>query len=137
MSDAATFRFELVCPERLVMAEEALQVVVPGTEGEFTMLPGHAPLLTTLKPGVLEITLPNAPDVRRIYVRGGFAEADPESLTVLAQQAIDLAALDAERLAQEVRNLEEDVADAQDDETRNKAEFQLNRLKELQAALNR
>lgn len=132
---AETFRFELVSPERLVMAEEVKQVVVPGAEGEFTVLPLHAPLLSTLRPGVLDVVTSKDKE-KRIYVRGGFAEVDPASLIVLAQQAVDLDELDARKLAQEVKNLEEDVADAGDEDRRQSAQFQLDRLRELQIALN-
>ena len=132
---AGTFKFELVSPQQLLMSEDVSQVVVPGTEGDFAVLVGHAPVLSTLRPGVLEIT-GGAKD-RRIYVRGGFADTDPESLTVLAEQAIDLEELDAERLAQEIKDVEEDVADAKDDDTKATAQEMLDRLKLLQQTLHR
>ena len=132
---AGTFKFELVSPQRLLMSEEVGQVVVPGTEGDYAVLVGHAPVLSTLRPGVLEIT--GGSKDRRIYVRGGFADTDPESLTVLAEQAIDLEELDTERLAQEIKNVEEDVADAKDADTKAQAQEMLDRLKLLQKTLYR
>ena len=132
---AEKFRFELVSPERLVLSEEVEQVVVPGSEGQFTVLPNHAPVLTTLRPGLLDITIGGA-DTRHIYVRGGFAGVDPQNLTVLAQQAVDLDNLDREKLDQEIRDMEEDVADAGDDDTRQRAQYALDHLKDLQASLN-
>ena len=131
---AELFRFELVSPEKLVLAAEVQQVLVPGSEGDMGILAGHAPVMTTIRPGLLEVTTRSG-NSKRFYVRGGFAEADPERLTVLAQQSIDLEELNAAHLAQEIKDLEEDVADAKTDEAREKAEFALNRLKELQAVL--
>jgi F-type H+-transporting ATPase subunit epsilon len=84
-----TFHFELVSPERLVFAGEVTQVDVPGEEGEFGVLAGHAPYIATLKPGMLTIYGDGVP--QRIVVRGGFAEMGPTGLTVLAEQATPLA----------------------------------------------
>lgn len=129
-----TFTFELVSPERLLISEEAESVLVPGSEGDFQVLANHAPVLATLRPGLLDVVLPGGTE-RRIFVRGGFAEAGPESLTVLAQQAIDSADLDKKALAQEVQDAEEDVADAKDDAARDKAQEKLDGLKLVQETL--
>jgi F-type H+-transporting ATPase subunit epsilon len=131
---AETFQFELVSPERLLISEPAQSVLVPGSEGDFQVYPLHAPVLTALRPGLLDVVLEDGKE-RRIFVRGGFAEAGPDSLTVLAQQAIDSADLDKQALAQEIQNAEEDVADAKDDATRDKAESRLSDLKLIQATL--
>ena len=125
---ADTFTFELVSPEQLLISEDAESVLVPGSEGDFQVLPNHAPVLTTLRAGLLDVVLPGGKE-RRIFVRGGFAEAGPDSLTVLAQNAIDEADLNKAALAQEIKNAEEDVADAKDDQTRDKAQDNLDRLK--------
>ncbi|MDH3579864.1 MAG: F0F1 ATP synthase subunit epsilon [Hyphomicrobiales bacterium] len=124
---ADTFTFELVSPEQLLISESAESVVVPGSEGDFQVLAKHAPVLATLRPGLLDVVLPGGKE-RRIFVRGGFAEAGPDSLTVLAQQAIDSADLDKKALAQEIKNAEEDVADAKDDAARDKAQGTLDGL---------
>ena len=84
---ADTFKFELVTPERMALSEDVAQVVVPGVEGEFTVLPGHAPVISALRPGVIEVTLPDASKTR-IFVKGGFAEVDADRLTVLAERAL-------------------------------------------------
>ncbi len=131
---ADTFTFELVSPDRLLISEDVESVVVPGSEGDFQVLANHAPVLATLRPGLLEVILPGGEE-RRIYVRGGFAEAGPESLTVLAQTAIDSADLNKTALAQEIKNAEEDVADAKDDAARDKAQDNLDRLKLIQEYL--
>lgn len=131
---AALFKFELVSPEQLLLSDNVRQVVVPGTEGYFAVLPGHAPVLSTLRPGVIDIT-DEAGREERVYVRGGFAEVNPQGLTVLAEEAIPLAELSAATLAEQVRNAEEDVADATDDEKRRRAQEALDHLRGLQQAL--
>lgn len=130
----ATLHFELVSPERLLLSEDVASVSIPGTEGEMGIFPGHAPVLSTLRPGVITVNREQGqPD--RIFVRGGFAEVNPQGLTVLAETAIALADLDAAALSQQVKNLEEDVADAKDDEARRRAQESLDHLKALQASL--
>ena len=132
---ADTFKFELVSPERLLVSADVEQVLVPGTEGEFTMLAHHAPLLTSLRPGLLEISFGGV-DRRRYFVRGGFAEVGPAGLTVLAETAIDLVELDKSILDQAVKDAEEDVADAKEDAVRDRAKTKLDHLRQVQAALS-
>ena len=132
---ADPFQFELVSPERLLMSAEVDQVVVPGSEGYFTVLKGHAPFMSTLKPGVVDVTPAGGGAVDRIFVRGGFADVNTDGLTILAEQAIPLAEVNADMLAQEVRNAEEDVADAKDGAAKDAAEMKLQQLKEVQTAL--
>jgi F-type H+-transporting ATPase subunit epsilon len=132
---ADTFKFELVSPERLLVSADVEQVLVPGSEGEFTMRPHHAPLLTGLKPGLLEISFGGA-ERRRYFVRGGFAEVGPAGLTVLAETAIDLVELDSAVLHQAIKDVEEDVVDAKDDDARDRANTKLDHLRQVQAALN-
>jgi F-type H+-transporting ATPase subunit epsilon len=131
---ADPFQFELVSPERLLMSEPVDQVVVPGSEGQFTVMKGHAPFMTTLRPGVIDIV--RGGSTTRIFVRGGFADANAGGLTVLAEMAVPVSEIDPSQLAQEVRNAEEDVADAKDGATRDAAEHRLHQLKEVQASLS-
>ena len=128
---AATFTFELVTPERLLLSEPAEQVVVPGSEGDFAVLVGHAPVISTLRPGVIEITLPQGR--QRIFVKKGVAEADPERLTVLAQTAVAIDDLDAGRLAGELKAAEAEVTEAKDDQSKRMAEMLVDVLRRLQA----
>lgn len=130
----AGLHFELVSPSRLLFSGSVASVTIPGTEGDMGILPGHAPVLSTLRPGVVTITRDSAP-AEKIFVRGGFAEVNPGGLTLLAETAIPLGELDAAALAQQVKNAEEDVADAKDDETRRRASENLEHLKALQGAL--
>src|ERR1700730_17449381 len=129
----ATFHFELVSPERLLFAGEVTQVDVPGEEGEFGVLAGHAPYIATLKPGMLTTYGDGAP--QRIVVRVGFAEMGPTGLTVLAEQATPLAEIDAATTAQSIKDAEEDLADADSDAARDKARERLDQLKKLKSAL--
>src|SRR4249920_1342091 len=130
---ADPFQFELVSPEQLLMSEPVDQVVVPGSEGYFTVLKGHAPFMSTLKPGVIEVARGGATD--RIFVRGGFADVNVGGLTILAEQAIPLAEVDPGMLAQDVRDAEEDVADAKDPAIRAAAALKLHQLREVQTAI--
>ncbi len=139
---AEPFQFELVAPERLIMSSEVDQVVVPGADGYFTVLKGHAPMMSTLRPGVIDVTPLGGGTDERIFVLGGFADIDADGLTILAEQAIPLAEVNAEVLAeqvsnaeQELKNAEEDVADGKDPAIRDAAELKLNQLREVQAAL--
>ncbi|MEX0851685.1 MAG: F0F1 ATP synthase subunit epsilon [Bauldia sp.] len=132
---AEPFQFELVSPERLLVSEPVNQVVVPGSEGYFTVLKGHAPFMSTMKPGVVEVEREGKTE--RIFVRGGFADVGREGLTILAEQAIPLAEVDPAMLAEEVRHAEEDVADAKDGATKDAAELRLHQLRDVQAALGR
>jgi F-type H+-transporting ATPase subunit epsilon len=97
---AERVQFELVTPERLIISTEVEMVVVPGTEGNFGVLPGHAPLISTIRPGTVDLYEGRA-ITERIFVVGGIAEVTPERCTVLADEAmapdsLDRGALDAE-----------------------------------------
>ena len=85
-------QIEIVSPERLVLSERAESVTVPGTDGYFTVMADHAPLMTTLKPGF--VTVNSGGGSRTYYVRGGFADVSPEGLTILAEQASTYADFD-------------------------------------------
>jgi F-type H+-transporting ATPase subunit epsilon len=126
--------FELVSPERLLFSGDVAEVDIPGTEGDMGILPGHAPVLSTLRPGVITVTRDGGAK-ERVFVRGGFAEVNPQGLTVLAELAVPVAELNAALLAQEVKDAQEDVADAQDDEARRRAQESLDHLLALQSAL--
>ena len=91
--------------------------------------------MSTLKPGVVDVTRAETSAVERIFVRGGFADVGATGLTILAEQAIPLAEVDSDALAQDVRNAEEDVADAKDAEARAAAELVLHQLREVQTAI--
>jgi F-type H+-transporting ATPase subunit epsilon len=130
----AAFHFELVSPERLIYSGEVEQVVVPGSEGEFAVLSGHAPMMATLRPGVINV-VEGRDRQTRLFVRGGFADVTPTGLTILAEQAVPLAELDAAQIDVQLRAAEEDLEDAQSDETRQAAAMRLDQLRDLKSAL--
>lgn len=131
---AETFKFELVSPERLVMTAEVEAVQLPGAEGEMTVMARHAPLMSTLRPGVVTVTGGSAGN-RRIFVRGGFAEVGAEGLTILAEQAVPVEELDRARIEAEIKDAEEDLADAETDGQRTRAAHRVSSLRELLAAV--
>jgi F-type H+-transporting ATPase subunit epsilon len=108
---AETLRFELVSPERLLRSEEVEMVVVPGAEGNFAALPRHAPFLSLLRPGTVDIYA-NRVVTARYFVAGGYAEVTPERCTVLADEAMALAELDRAAIEATLRELGEDLEDA-------------------------
>ena len=132
---AEPFQFDLVSPEELLLSGLVDQVVVPGAEGYFTVLKGHAPFMSTMKPGVVDVKR-NEGDVR-IFVRGGFADVNGAGLTILAEQAVLVDDVDPAMLAEDIKNAEEDVADAKDGATRDAAQLRLYQLREVQTALTR
>jgi F-type H+-transporting ATPase subunit epsilon len=129
-----SFHFELVSPERLMFSGEVEAVIVPGTEGQFTVLKDHAPLMTRLKPGVVEV---DETDTKksRLFVRGGFADVAPSGLTILAELAMPVEDFDAAAVAAQIKDAEEDVADATGDEQKRLASEKLDQLRELKEAL--
>ena len=128
------FHFELVAPERLMFSGSVESVVLAGTEGEMTVLAQHAPVMTTLKPGVVTVE-ETAGKVRKLFVRGGFADISASGLTILAETAIPLEDLDASRIDAQIRDAEEDFADAKVEETKRLAGEKLDQLRELKSAL--
>jgi F-type H+-transporting ATPase subunit epsilon len=129
----ATFHFDLVAPERLLFAGNVDQVDLPGSEGDLGVLAGHAPLVTTLRPGIIVVHRDGG-DLR-VVVIGGFAEVGPSGLTVLADMAVPVEDFDLGVLAGEIKDTEEDVADATAGWQRDKLAHRLEQLKALQAAL--
>lgn len=130
----AKLHFDLVSPERLLISAEVDQVDVPGSEGDFGVFAGHAPVMTTLKPGVLSIQTAGRA-AEKFFVRGGFAEVTLQGLTVLAEEAMPLAELNAATLDQRIKNAEEDFNDAKDAAVRDRAQTTLSQLRELRGAL--
>lgn len=131
----AAFHFELVSPERLIFSGEVEQVVVPGAEGVFTVLDNHAPMMSMIRPGVVEV-FETRDRSNRLFIRGGFADVSPSGLTILAEQAIPLAELDAARIEAELRTAEEDIEDAGTDAARAAATLRRDQLRDMRAALN-
>jgi len=85
---ADTFQFEIVTPAKATLSQAAELVIIPGAAGDFGVLPGHAPMLSTLRPGTIEIRDRTLKILQRVFVEGGFAEVTPERCTILAEEAV-------------------------------------------------
>jgi F-type H+-transporting ATPase subunit epsilon len=129
---ADKIHFDLVSPERLLLSEDVDMVTLPGSEGEFGVLAGHAPVISTLRPGVIQVQGGSTPDLK-LFVRGGFAEVDQTKVTVLAEEAIPLAEFDLAALDQRIRDTEEDLAIAKTDIERARIGERLDHLRQLRA----
>ena len=130
---AGTFQFELVSPERLLVSEEVESVIIPGSEGEMTVLADHAPVMTTIKPGVVTVKASGAEE--RYVVFGGFADILPTGCTLLAESAVPVGDIDRADLARRIQEAREDVDDAGDNDARTKAEQYLDQLTTLEGAI--
>ena len=125
--------FELVSPDRLLMAVEADSVAMPGMEGDFGVLPGHAPLMSALRAGVIQVEGGSeGPD--RIYIAGGFAEVAADRLTVLAEEAIVVDDMDRADLEQRVAEANDELSGAEEGEDRRLAEGKVGVLQDLLGA---
>ena len=138
---ADRLQFELVTPERLLLSEMVEMVVVPGTEGNFGVLPGHAPLISTIRPGIFEI-YQGQTITRRIFIVSGTAEVTPERCTVLADEAVSPDSLDRGSIEADLRivegnlpSLREQVARAAADTGRERLLIELRRLEREQLVL--
>jgi len=126
-------QFELVSPEKLLLSEAVDMVVVPGTEGNFGVLPGHSLLISTVRPGVIDV-YEGSEISERIFVSGGFAEVTPERCTVLADEAMPLSSLDAGAIEASRRELDAAVANLRERVARLTGDERDAALAELRAA---
>lgn len=131
---AESFQFELVSPERLLVSEQVESVVIPGAEGEMTVMANHAPVMTTIKPGVVTLKAASGQEERYV-VFGGFADILPAGCTLLAESAVSVKDIDRADITRRIQEAREDVADAKDEATRTKAEQFLNQLTTLEGAI--
>ena len=131
----ATLQFELVSPERVLFSGGVDAVVLPATEGDMTVLPGHAPVMTALKTGFLVIT-DRPGGGRRVLVRGGFADVGPRGLTVLAERALPQEEISQEVLDREILQAEMAYDATNDPAAKHAAEAAVAQLREAKAALN-
>ena len=118
---ADRIQFDLVSPERLVASEAVEMVVVPGGEGDLGVLPGHSLLIGTVRPGVIQIH--EGGKVKdSIFVAGGFVEINPETCTVLAEEAVKVADLDRGKATERLEGARKALAEAGDDKAKAQAE---------------
>jgi F-type H+-transporting ATPase subunit epsilon len=126
--------FDLVSPERLLLSEEAEMVTVPGSDGDFGVMAGHMPVISTFRPGVIDVRGGTQGDAR-FFVLGGFVEVNPQKITVLAEEATPMQEVDANLLDQRIQNAEEDIHIARTESERAKAVETVDTLKLLRAAV--
>ncbi len=124
--------FDLVSPEKLLLSGDAEMITIPGSEGEIGVMAGHAPVLTTLKPGI--VTVSGTP-ATRFVVLGGFAEISPAKLTILAEEAIPAADFDAAALDARIAKAGETLALAKTDLEKSARQFYLDNLQQLRTAI--
>jgi F-type H+-transporting ATPase subunit epsilon len=136
MADTAENKlsFELVSPERLLFSAGVDMVVVPGAEGDFGVLPGHALFLSSIRPGVIDVYNRGAV-TDRIFISGGFAEATPERCTVLADSAMPVSDLKRDEIEAKLKDAREDAADALDEPARRAASREAAVLEAMLAAI--
>ncbi|MBV8976528.1 MAG: F0F1 ATP synthase subunit epsilon [Alphaproteobacteria bacterium] len=126
--------FDLVSPERLLFSQAAEMVTIPGAEGEMGVMAGHMPLISTLKPGVIDARIAHGKH-DRFFITGGFAEVTAAKVTVLAEDAVPLASLSAEELDRRIIDAQEDIATAKSDAEMAKATAALDHLRRLRSAM--
>jgi F-type H+-transporting ATPase subunit epsilon len=129
---AAKIAFDLVAPERLLLSCTADMVTVPGSEGYMGVMAGHAPTVTTLRAGMIDVMVDGKDD--RYFIRGGFAEIHPTKITVLAEEALPMTEMDLAVLDQRIADAQEDLIAAQTDADRQKAAQLVEDLKLVKAA---
>lgn len=127
---AGTFKFELVSPERVLLSEDVEHVVLPSVDGDLGVMPGHAPVVVTLRPGTISV-IGDGSATRRIYVKDGFAEFTPDTLNVLAEQAVNLDGIERSEIESMIASAEKDLADANDDGKRFMANAALDALRAI------
>lgn len=126
----ANFSFELVSPERVLFSGDVHSVVVPSAEGEITVLANHAPFMSAVRPGVVTVD-----GSKRLFVRGGFVDVNSAGLTLLAEQAVAVEEIDREKVAADLKAVEDELKAAATEEARNVASEKLGALAAMMAAV--
>jgi len=132
---AGKIHLDLVSPERLLLSEDVDMVTVPGADGYFGVLPGHAPVMTALRPGVIEIAGGEDGDMK-LFIRGGFAEVTPTNVSVLAEEAIPFPEFTVQMLDQRIKDAEEELIAAPTDGEKSRVNESLDQLKLLRTVFN-
>lgn len=130
---AEKLQFDLVAPEARLFQGEVDMVVVPGSEGDFGVLAGHAPFMSTIRSGAIAIH--EGSDIRRTFIHGGFAEVTPNGLTILAEEAIDLTDVDASEVQRQLTEAREDLGQARNDDETRDAEGRIEKFEALMQAV--
>ena len=134
MSEQKTFQFDIVSPAEKLISEPATYAALPGSEGEFGVLPGHSALISTLKCGVVKVKTANDNE-QEIFIAGGFADVSAENVTILAEEAVPVASLDKTALETDLKNLEEDITLAEGAADKTRLQTKIDVVKAKLAAL--
>jgi F-type H+-transporting ATPase subunit epsilon len=129
MSD--TLHLEIVSPERLLKDAQAAMVVVPGTDGDFGVLPNHAPMMSTIRPGVVDVITTEGDEAERFFVKGGLAQVSEKGLTILAEEILNLDEQNAHDLQEKIAATKSSIDTAKDDVERAQLEKDLNWMSAL------
>ena len=129
---AGTFKFELVTPERILLSIDADEVMVPGSEGDFTVYEGHAPVIATMRPGLLRVK--DGKSAQQIYVRSGFAEVTAQTLTILAERAFVVGEADTAEIEAELSLAKTIMAEGADEKTTSELTCAIDELESVTAA---
>lgn len=127
---AGTIAFELVSPDRLLLSEDVEMVVIPGTEGDFGVLVDHQPMISSVRPGILEVHAEGA-ELRRIFVNGGFAEVTGDRCVVMTEEALPLDEVERADIEQRIKDGEEDLEAVKTDHDRHAIEIRLETLRNV------
>lgn len=109
-----TFHFELVSPEKVLVSEEVAMVEIPGEAGNFGVLADHAPLLSSIRPGIVIVTMADGSE-KKIFVAGGFADVNATMCSVLAEQAVNLNEINRAEVETQIKDLQDDFTFAKND----------------------
>lgn len=131
---ADKLHFDLVSPERRLFAGDVDMVVVPGEEGDFGVLPKHAPFMSVIRSGAIIVTVDGVAE--RTFIHGGFAEVTPDGLTILAEEAIPVSEIDVAALEQELKNAQEDLGVAKSEADIEHAQDRMTRLEAMRTAVS-
>ena len=133
---AETFSFSLVSPERELVTMDAEMVVIPGSEGDFGVLKGHAPVISRMRPGIVDVRDGQGTE-SRYFVYHGFAEVTGETLSILAEEAVALEDLDVSDLDRRIRHAQEDISVTEDAFDKALAEENLNHLQAVKTVMSK
>mgnify|MGYP003385813023 CR=1 FL=1 len=132
---AESFQFDLVSPERKLLSEAVAMVTVPGMEGDFGVLKGHAPFMSTLRPGFVEIQRSEQSEPLRVFVTGGFADVTPAGLTLLADEALDANSVNAAMFERLLNAAREESERAASDQAKARADQRIRDLEQARALI--
>ncbi len=131
---ADTFKFELVSPEKLLLSADAVEVTVPGSEGDFGVFVHHAAVMSTLRPGIINAKLADGRE-ESFFVRGGFADVSTAGLTLLSEFAIPASDFNAGAMEEQLELAHQELKNADGDAAKEKAQNLINQLGEVSATL--